>query len=75
MTTPDNARCALCNQSLDRESPFSIYGRNPRTFRYAWMHDFCAVNAFEALRGQPSKRAEYDNRQDEYIQRFEDDEN
>jgi hypothetical protein len=64
-------RCALCHQKLNTDSPFVVYARNPATFRRAWMHDTCAVLALEECQGQPSKRAEYDNRYDEYISRFE----
>jgi hypothetical protein len=62
--------CALCNLSLDPESPLSCYQRNPETFREAWMHIDCATMAFEELKGQPASNAIFDDRQDEYLTRF-----
>lgn len=65
-------RCALCGDALDRDSPWSIYARNPLTFRMAWMHGSCATDALECLRGKPSRIAEYRDQYDEYIYRFDD---
>jgi hypothetical protein len=65
------ARCALCKQAVDTDSAFVLYGRNPETFRNAWMHDQCAIAALESLHSLPSKDTRYSDRHDEYISRFE----
>jgi hypothetical protein len=63
-----NMKCALCKQALDTDSPYSVYGRNPVTFRHAWMHDLCAIEALESLHGQSAIDQKYEDRYDEYIQ-------
>lgn len=66
----EQKRCALCKQRLDPDSPFSVYGRNPLTNREAWMHDLCAISAYDELSNQPSSDPKYKDKQDEYNTRF-----
>ncbi len=63
-------KCAICKDKLDEEHPNSTYGVNPESFRKAWMHLRCFINAFDILRNTPSKCYDFDNRLDEYITKF-----
>jgi hypothetical protein len=68
------ARCALCKQRMNVDAQSDvIYGRNPKTFRLAWMHYICAAWELETLNSQPSRSPHYENRYDEYLHRFEED--
>lgn len=63
-------RCALCGNSLDTDSPYVVYARNPLTFRMAWMHTDCGSDALDCLHGQPASDVNYADRYDEYIHRL-----
>lgn len=56
-----------CNKNLNTESPYNIYGKNPLTFRNAWMHGFCFDNSIDDLKTQSSKLINFKNRYDEYL--------
>lgn len=62
-------KCTICREKLDTEHPESIYGKNPKTFRDAWMHSYCYKIALEDLKDLSSSK-NYDNKYDEYITRF-----
>jgi hypothetical protein len=59
--------CALCGDDLDTEHPLSIYGRNPQTYRKAWMHFYCFQSAFEQLQYERASSDDCMNRLDEYL--------
>lgn len=59
--------CAICGDPLDREHPLSVYGRNPLTFRKAWMDYLCFEMALEELKCQRTGSNQYMNRLDEYL--------
>lgn len=61
-------RCTLCKDWLDADSPYSVYTRNPLTWRHGWMHGLCFQHALELLKGDCSSDPQYKNRYDEYIQ-------
>ncbi len=63
-------KCALCRDYLDEEHPSSIYSRNPKTFRLAWMHPYCYQASLENLKELPARSIDFDSRYDEYISRF-----
>ncbi len=63
-------KCVLCKDLLDQEHPSAIYGRNPETFRQAWMHLYCFDVALETLKEKGSKNTDFDSQFDEYISRF-----
>lgn len=65
--TPDT-RCTLCRSRLNTDSPYVSYTRNPETWRFGWMHNYCARNALEMQRGERPHDPQYEDRYDEYIQ-------
>ncbi len=60
-------KCKICNDELDTESPYNVYGKNPLTFRNCWMHGYCFDNALNDLKTQSSKNIDYENKYDEYL--------
>ncbi len=67
----NDKKCAICEELMDSEHPDSIYIRNPKTFRLAWLHRFCFDQVFGDLIHHESSKSIYLNRQDEYLTRFE----
>jgi hypothetical protein len=67
-------KCVLCKDSIDTEHPLSVYERNPKTFRLAWMHYFCLEVEVEIAAKEPSRSKRdghlYDSRLDEMVTRF-----
>lgn len=48
-----DVKCVLCGEYADPESPYidgAIHGRNPNTFRMAWMHHDCLTDALDVLK-------------------------
>lgn len=59
-------KCALCKDKIDLEHPDTIYDKNPKTNRNAYMHTYCYKIAIEELKDTPSKSTHYENKVDEY---------
>lgn len=60
-------KCILCKDFIDPEHPASLYGINPKTFRWGWMESFCFDVACEETMDIPSKKTQYLNRYEEYL--------
>jgi len=63
-------KCAICGDEVDTENPFmtgGVYGKNPITWRMAWMHGYCLENAIDDTKTQPAKSIQFENRHDEYV--------
>lgn len=61
-------KCAICGDRLIPDTPTTIYGINPLTFRKAWMCLYCHYDACDEIKLQPSKSVQFDNRFDEYLE-------
>lgn len=68
---PPYQRCAICKEQIFMfVSPMAIRQHNPLTFRIAWMHFYCCVDAFDEIADMPAKNREYENRLEEYTMKF-----
>jgi hypothetical protein len=63
-------KCAICGDIMIIDHPDNIYDRNPETFRFAWMHFLCYRETFEQLKHEPTQNPIYNNKQDEFLTRF-----
>jgi hypothetical protein len=63
-------RCVICGDGLFSEHPNTIRQPNPLTFRMAWMHLRCCMDAFEQIADVPAKNPEYQDRLEEYNMKF-----
>lgn len=64
-------KCRLCLGYANPESPDTVYGVNPDTFRNAVMHWFCFLVSYEQLEELPAKdQSKYFDRQDEYCDKI-----
>ncbi len=62
--------CVLCKDEVDSESPFmtgGVYEVNPYTFRRAWMHGYCLIDAADAARSIPATNPDFDSRYDQWL--------
>jgi len=59
--------CVICGDTIESEIDIR-YSRNPETFRYAYMHYYCYIDALEEIKYIESKKLEFDSRYDEYLQ-------